>query len=110
MICAPPPACPWPCFRALLRAFIYRSRTTAHCFFFSSRRRHTRCLSDWSSDVCSSDLRAVQLTMFRGLPKVEEKPCEAGCKACVDACPANAIALDPVRIDLGKCTFCAECT
>src|SRR5947199_4858078 len=24
-------------------------------FFFSSRRRHTRCLSDWSSDVCSSD-------------------------------------------------------
>src|SRR5471030_1349632 len=26
-------------------------------FFFSSRRRHTRCLSDWSSDVCSSDLR-----------------------------------------------------
>src|SRR5262245_51655633 len=23
---------------------------------FSSRRRHTRCLSDWSSDVCSSDL------------------------------------------------------
>src|SRR5205814_7484846 len=25
-------------------------------FFFSSRRRHTRCLSDWSSDVCSSDL------------------------------------------------------
>src|SRR5438045_9106178 len=29
------------------------------CFFFSSRRRHTRCLSDWSSDVCSSDLEAV---------------------------------------------------
>src|SRR5262245_65386201 len=28
-------------------------------FFFSSRRRHTRCLSDWSSDVCSSDLRFV---------------------------------------------------
>src|SRR5205814_6664108 len=25
--------------------------------FFSSRRRHTRCLSDWSSDVCSSDLK-----------------------------------------------------
>src|SRR5947207_6532221 len=26
-------------------------------FFFSSRRRHTRSLCDWSSDVCSSDLR-----------------------------------------------------
>src|SRR5438132_4830513 len=27
-------------------------------FFFSSRRRHTRSLCDWSSDVCSSDLLA----------------------------------------------------
>src|SRR5437899_4195286 len=27
----------------------------AERFFFSGRRRHTRCLSDWSSDVCSSD-------------------------------------------------------
>jgi len=26
-------------------------------FFFSSRRRHTRLVSDWSSDVCSSDLK-----------------------------------------------------
>src|SRR4051794_41344500 len=26
-------------------------------FFFSSRRRHTRWTGDWSSDVCSSDLR-----------------------------------------------------
>src|SRR6266699_3354068 len=30
-------------------------------FFFSSRRRHTRCGRDWSSDVCSSDLRAAWL-------------------------------------------------
>src|SRR5699024_11516023 len=29
-------------------------------FFFSSRRRHTRSKRDWSSDVCSSDLRIVQ--------------------------------------------------
>src|SRR5438874_4740001 len=28
-------------------------------FFFSSRRRHTRSLRDWSSDVCSSDLARV---------------------------------------------------
>src|SRR5205814_6233402 len=28
---------------------------------FSSRRRHTRCLSDWSSDVCSSDLLHVPI-------------------------------------------------
>src|SRR5256886_11105445 len=29
------------------------------CFFFSSRRRHTRFDCDWSSDVCSSDLSAL---------------------------------------------------
>src|SRR5205814_7473682 len=28
-------------------------------FFFSIIRRHTRCLSDWSSDVCSSDLERM---------------------------------------------------
>src|SRR5256884_2450615 len=32
------------------------SLATYCCFFFSSRRRHTRCSRDWSSDVCSSDL------------------------------------------------------
>src|SRR2546429_2214063 len=31
-------------------------------FFFSSRRRHTRCSRDWSSDVCSSDLQTIDLT------------------------------------------------
>src|SRR5216684_1668613 len=30
-------------------------------FFFSSRRRHTRCSRDWSSDVCSSDLEQSDL-------------------------------------------------
>src|SRR5690606_39733216 len=41
------------------------------CFFFSSRRRHTRFSRDWSSDVCSSDLdirmylkTAALITMF----------------------------------------------
>src|SRR5207237_6172577 len=33
----------------------YRSEYL-YCFFFSSRRRHTRFKCDWSSDVCSSDL------------------------------------------------------
>src|SRR5215213_7447568 len=32
-------------------------------FFFSSRRRHTRLVSDWSSDVCSSDLTAVAVAL-----------------------------------------------
>src|SRR3989449_85250 len=34
------------------------SMRTLWFFFFSSRRRHTRCSRDWSSDVCSSDLDA----------------------------------------------------
>src|SRR4030081_86978 len=33
---------------------VWKSRRVL--FFFSSRRRHTRSSSDWSSDVCSSDL------------------------------------------------------
>src|SRR5256884_5382248 len=38
-------------------------------FFFSSRRRHTRCSRDWSSDVCSSDLKSAKRLrrFFRGI-------------------------------------------
>src|SRR5260221_7844793 len=37
------------------------------CFFFSSRRRHTRSLCDWSSDVCSSDLVGRSLAPIAAL-------------------------------------------
>src|SRR5258707_3678274 len=39
-------------------------------FFFSSRRRHTRYWRDWSSDVCSSDLAALERLgpLLRGRP------------------------------------------
>src|SRR5206468_6051762 len=37
-------------------------------FFFSSRRRHTRSDRDWSSDVCSSDLRITHFIESKGLP------------------------------------------
>src|SRR5688572_30911069 len=36
-------------------------------FFFSSRRRHTRFDCDWSSDVCSSDLKSVTIPIQRAL-------------------------------------------
>src|SRR2546430_11495966 len=39
----------------------YSRRTMSFVFFFSSRRRHTRFDCDWSSDVCSSDLRPNDL-------------------------------------------------
>src|SRR6266487_5553301 len=35
------------------------------CFFFSSRRRHTRWTGDWSSDVCSSDLLVTAMVVVR---------------------------------------------
>src|SRR5438874_3879675 len=43
--------------------FLVSTSNTQHSvvFFFSSRRRHTRSLRDWSSDVCSSDLVAVRI-------------------------------------------------
>src|SRR5260221_10426616 len=42
---------------------LLRFRLPSRLFFFSSRRRHTRSLCDWSSDVCSSDL-----VRLRGFP------------------------------------------
>src|SRR5262245_64175819 len=52
-------------------------------FFFSSRRRHTRCLSDWSSDVCSSDLLLPLDRIFvsgkRGARRrLESRECQPG--------------------------------
>src|SRR5205814_5149557 len=47
------------------------------CFFFSSRRRHTRCLSDWSSDVCSSDLKSTVRVIQIG---IVARGCAAGVK------------------------------
>src|ERR1035441_2453597 len=38
----------------------------------TGRRRHTRCLSDWSSDVCSSDLPELSH------PRVATSSCEKG--------------------------------
>src|SRR5690554_3259544 len=52
----------WPACESLVRVLEYNGSfsdpvTLFFCFFFfSSRRRHTRCGRDWSSDVCSSDL------------------------------------------------------
>src|SRR5262249_57783622 len=37
-------------------------------FFFSSRRRHTRLVSDWSSDVCSSDLYKGRVALYEVMP------------------------------------------
>src|SRR5256885_15356805 len=41
-------------------------------FFFSSRRRHTRLQGDWSSDVCSSDLRGADMALVFSGPDVDD--------------------------------------
>src|SRR2546430_12009610 len=55
-------------------------RALVVCFFFSSRRRHTRFDCDWSSDVCSSDLvtlrassNMVRLGLRGPLPRAARK-------------------------------------
>ena len=42
------------------------------CFFFSSRRRHTRLVRDWSSDVCSSDLITTSILKSREIDVGDE--------------------------------------
>lgn len=48
---------------------------------------------------------------YRGLPIIQEKTCPDGCRACMEACPTDAIKIKPeLRLDLGKCLFCGLCT
>src|SRR5438093_13506502 len=51
-----------------------RRRLGGSFFFFSIRRRHTRLVSDWSSDVCSSDLSptlmSTRLAIVFGMMRV----------------------------------------
>src|SRR5215211_8166043 len=55
-------------------------------FFFSSRRRHTRSLCDWSSDVCSSDLTRT----WRTGVDVASAPATDGTRASASAAPRSA--------------------
>jgi Ni,Fe-hydrogenase III small subunit/ferredoxin len=55
------------------------------------------------------DLAAAVPTGFRGKPLIGAASCASQCRACLAACPAGAIALDPVRIDLGRCVLCGDC-
>ncbi|NCQ16902.1 MAG: NADH:ubiquinone oxidoreductase [Ignavibacteria bacterium CG22_combo_CG10-13_8_21_14_all_37_15] len=61
-------------------------------------------------DPIIHDVRNVSLPkLFRGLPTIERVACPDDCKKCVEACPTNAIKLNPVSIDLGLCVFCPLC-
>lgn len=62
--------------------------------------------------VAFPDAPATLPDRLRGLPVIDAAKCEAGCRACVEACPTEAITVqDGVpRIDLGRCLFCTDCT
>lgn len=61
-------------------------------------------------DPIIHDVRNASLSpLFRGLPVIEDKACVDGCSKCKEACPSDAVQLNPVRIDLGKCVFCPLC-
>src|SRR5437016_6489909 len=55
-------------------------------FFFSSRRRHTRLVSDWSSDVCSSDLLDTRAGRAGRAPACR---CEGTARAVALPCAAR---------------------
>lgn len=48
---------------------------------------------------------------YRGLPVLDGSKCPDGCRACIDACPTDAVSRDDqgLRLDLGRCLFCTEC-
>lgn len=56
-----------------------------------------------------ADLRAARPAGFRGKPVINDTACATGCTACVAQCPSQAIVLEPVQIDLGRCVLCGDC-
>jgi Ni,Fe-hydrogenase III small subunit/NAD-dependent dihydropyrimidine dehydrogenase PreA subunit len=47
---------------------------------------------------------------FRGRPILDSSKCADGCRACIDACPTDALAFDgELKVDLGRCLFCNDC-
>src|SRR5205814_5929353 len=63
---------------------------------FSSRRRHTSCLSDWSSDVCSSDLLVAPAILDLARPEAER--IFAGKRRGQHSLPQNELNLLLVRL------------
>jgi Ni,Fe-hydrogenase III small subunit/NAD-dependent dihydropyrimidine dehydrogenase PreA subunit len=48
---------------------------------------------------------------LRGLPRLDATLCPDGCRACVDACPTDAVTASPgaLALDTGRCLFCTDC-
>ncbi|HEU4428035.1 MAG TPA: NADH-quinone oxidoreductase subunit NuoB [Myxococcota bacterium] len=48
---------------------------------------------------------------FRGGPRFDVSRCKDGCRACIEACPTDALraAEGGIALDLGRCLFCSDC-
>jgi Ni,Fe-hydrogenase III small subunit/NAD-dependent dihydropyrimidine dehydrogenase PreA subunit len=58
------------------------------------------------------DPRQAQAPGFRGKPLISAADCAATCaanQACITVCPSQAITLQPLQIDLGRCVLCGDC-
>src|SRR5438045_4816510 len=70
-------------------------------FFFSSRRRHTRCLSDWSSDVCCSDLVGLEEDVRDRDPVPQVRPLALVPRVLVAADIVPGPAVEGALLDVG---------
>ncbi len=53
--------------------------------------------------------KASVIDTLRGFPLLDEAGCADGCDICKTVCPSEAVSLNPLKLDLGKCIFCGEC-
>src|SRR5437762_7463546 len=81
-------------------------------FFFSSRRRHTRYIGDWSSDVCSSDLIAGGVTARAVAIEVADRHVIAGRadQGDVDEGPDRGTVTGQTQIGRASCRERVEIT
>ena len=61
--------------------------------------------------IAYPDAEPVLPERFRGAPRLDASRCPDGCRACLDACPTQALSMrgDELRLDLGRCLFCTDC-
>src|SRR5690554_993575 len=66
-------------------------------FFFSGRRRHTRCGRDWSSDVCSSDLQILMSLMMATLVLSQVPRASVSAKRIIEVLETPSTVTPPAR-------------
>src|SRR5688500_15339932 len=79
----------------------YEREHPPYCFFFSSRRRHTRLQGDWSSDVCSSDLSPASCGSSETV-----RPSHRSTLKTVSGVSSRSSASGPVSVSVPTTTRC----